>query len=151
MGRLKVYLDNCCFNRPYDDQTQERIYLETLAKLYTQQCIVDDKIDFVWSYVMEYENSLNPFQIRKDTIKNFSSRCFQFVDATNQEEIVKIANETVKPSIKEKDALHIACAIFAQCDYLLTTDDKMLKFKTDKIKICDPVQFLKIMEEENNE
>ena len=26
---MKYYLDNCCFNRPYDDQTQERIHLES--------------------------------------------------------------------------------------------------------------------------
>jgi predicted nucleic acid-binding protein len=95
---------------------------------------------------MEYENSINPYQLRKDTIRNFSYRCVQYVDASNEKEIVRIAKETVKPSIKEKDALHIACAIFAKCDYLLTTDDKMLKFKTDKIKICDPVQFVKEME-----
>jgi hypothetical protein len=23
---MKLYLDNCCYNRPYDDQTQERIH-----------------------------------------------------------------------------------------------------------------------------
>lgn len=26
---MKIYLDNCCYNRPFDDQTQERIYLES--------------------------------------------------------------------------------------------------------------------------
>lgn len=36
---MKVYLDNCCFNRPYDDQSQIRISLETKAKLYVQDCI----------------------------------------------------------------------------------------------------------------
>lgn len=24
-----IYLDNCCYNRPFDDQTQERIHLES--------------------------------------------------------------------------------------------------------------------------
>ena len=47
MGKIKIYLDNCCFNRPYDDQTQERIYLESIAKMYIQQLIVDNKIEFV--------------------------------------------------------------------------------------------------------
>lgn len=36
---MKVYLDNCCYNRPYDDQTQIRISLETQAKLYIQDLI----------------------------------------------------------------------------------------------------------------
>jgi hypothetical protein len=30
---MKLYLDNCCYNRPYDDQTQERIHLEGEAVL----------------------------------------------------------------------------------------------------------------------
>ena len=33
---MRVYLDNCCYNRPYDDQTQLRISLESQAKLYVQ-------------------------------------------------------------------------------------------------------------------
>jgi len=28
---MKVYLDNCSYNRPFDDQGQIRIYLETQA------------------------------------------------------------------------------------------------------------------------
>lgn len=30
---MKIYLDNCCYNRPFDDQTQERIHLESEAML----------------------------------------------------------------------------------------------------------------------
>ncbi len=28
---MKIYLDVCCFNRPFDDQTQEKIHLEAEA------------------------------------------------------------------------------------------------------------------------
>lgn len=31
---MRVYLDNCSFNRPFDDQTQIKISLETEAKLF---------------------------------------------------------------------------------------------------------------------
>ena len=40
-GYLKVYLDNCCYNRPYDDQSQLRISLETQAKLYKRMGSVE--------------------------------------------------------------------------------------------------------------
>jgi hypothetical protein len=43
MRDIKMYLDNCCFNRPYDDQQQIRIKLETKAKLHIQQQIVEKK------------------------------------------------------------------------------------------------------------
>lgn len=36
---VKLYLDNCSYNRPFDDQTQMKIHLETEAKLYIQECI----------------------------------------------------------------------------------------------------------------
>ncbi len=49
---MKIYLDNCCFNRPYDDQTQIRISLETQAKLYVQDLVKNKKVDLVTSYVL---------------------------------------------------------------------------------------------------
>jgi hypothetical protein len=30
---MKIYLDTCCLSRPFDDQTQERIKLESEAVL----------------------------------------------------------------------------------------------------------------------
>ena len=37
---MRVYLDNCSYNRPYDDQSQMRIHLETQAKLYIQDIMM---------------------------------------------------------------------------------------------------------------
>jgi hypothetical protein len=36
---MMVYLDKCCFNRPFDDQKQLRIRLEAVAKLGIQEKI----------------------------------------------------------------------------------------------------------------
>ena len=65
MAKLRVYLDNCSYNRPFDDQTQIKIALETDAKRYIQQLIVDKSIDLVYSYVNRLENNDNPFPTRK--------------------------------------------------------------------------------------
>ena len=43
--------------------------------------------------------------------------------------------------IKFKDACHIACAIMAKADYLISTDIRMLKYETDEIKMINPVEF----------
>ena len=51
----RIYLDNCCFNRPYDDQLQPRVRFETQAKLYIQKMIYDLEVELVWSYVLKYE------------------------------------------------------------------------------------------------
>lgn len=44
---MRVYLDNCSYNRPYDDQSQMRIHLETQAKLHIQDMIRQEQIELV--------------------------------------------------------------------------------------------------------
>lgn len=39
---MRIYLDNRCYNRPYDDQSQLRISLEAQAKLHIQEMIKDN-------------------------------------------------------------------------------------------------------------
>lgn len=58
---------------------------------------------------------------------------------------VKLFNE----GLKSKDALHIACAIEADCKYFLTTDDLIIKKMVNKseIIVSNPIDFLKIIEE----
>ena len=51
---MKIYLDNCCYNRPYDDQSYLRISLESQAKQFVQYLIREKKLDLVTSY---YSNS----------------------------------------------------------------------------------------------
>jgi hypothetical protein len=36
---VRVYRDNCCLNRPFDDQRQMRVWLEAEATLYIQEHI----------------------------------------------------------------------------------------------------------------
>ena len=45
---MKIYLDNCCFNRPFDDQKQLQIKLETEAKLDIQERIIQGKLELAW-------------------------------------------------------------------------------------------------------
>jgi hypothetical protein len=65
---LRVYLDNCSFNRPFDDQNQLKIKLETEAKLFIQQGILTGKYELVWSYILEFENNQNQFDDKRNSI-----------------------------------------------------------------------------------
>jgi len=65
---MKIYLDICCFNRPFDNQSQTRIRLESEAKLRIQDDILEGKFQLVWSYILDAENSENPFQERRRLI-----------------------------------------------------------------------------------
>lgn len=57
---MKIYLDNCCYNRPYDNQSQLRISLETQAKLRIQECVRNGDYELVSSFVLMYEISKSP-------------------------------------------------------------------------------------------
>ena len=71
--KIKLYLDNCCFNRPFDDQSQIRIRLEAEAKLKIQEEIRSGTFQLIWSYILDYENNKNPFIERKQRIKKWKS------------------------------------------------------------------------------
>lgn len=144
---LRIYLDNCSYNRPYDDQSQLRISLETQAKLQIQKMIKDKELELVSSYVLAYENSRNPVESKKTAISRFikENRAI-YIDVDQSDEIKAVADEIIATGIKTADAYHTACAILSECDYMITTDDRLLKFKSDKIRVVDPTEFIKEME-----
>jgi len=140
---MKIYLDNCCFNRPFDDQSQIRIRLESEAKFKIQEEIQTGEFNLVWSYILDYENNRNPFQERKDRINGWKK--YAIVDIQESQDLIEMAKSLNKKGFPEIDALHIACAIISKCEYFLTTDDKILKLSSvvNEINVNDPIGFIK--------
>ncbi len=139
-------MDNCCFNRPFDDQGDIRVRLETEAKLYIQGKVINKEIELAWSYIIDYENHFNPFEEKRTTIDKWKSRAI--VDIEETTDIIDSARSIQNLGVKSKDALHVACAIEARCDYFLSTDDILLKrlSEFDKIKALNPISFLSVLE-----
>ncbi|MDF1554517.1 MAG: hypothetical protein P1P84_15710 [Deferrisomatales bacterium] len=81
---MNIYLDNCCFNRPFDDPSQIRIRLEAEAKLYLQRLVTEGRLDLVWSYVLAYENRANPFEERRRVIETWEKRAVADQEETPQ-------------------------------------------------------------------
>lgn len=65
-----------------------------------------------------------------------------FVGADHAKQIQEYAEQIMETGVKEKDSLHVACAIFAKSDYFITTDYRLLKYKSDDIRIIDPIRFV---------
>lgn len=144
---MRIYLDNCCYNRPYDDQSQMRIHLETQAKLHIQDMIRRDQIELVTSYVLDFENSNNRSIQKKMAIEKFMKDYATFyVSNKNEKSIEKTAVLIMSTGVKEKDAYHVACAIIAECDYFVTTDDRLLKYRSEKIELVTPGELIRRME-----
>jgi predicted nucleic acid-binding protein len=148
MKKLKIYLDNCCFNRPYDNQDQLSIRLESEAKISIQESIKNHKINLAWSYILDLENNNNPFEEKKIEIKLWKKIASSSIAET--EEILSIMTKIRTKHIKPLDALHIACAIVLNCDYFITVDKGILKKadKVEEIKILNPIEFIYKMEDE---
>ena len=142
---MKVYLDNCCFNRPFDDQRQTRVRLEAEAKLYIQEHIRSGELELVWSYMLDFENAANPFEERRTTISGW--RQYARMDVEETAMILQRATILADMGLKAKDALHIACAIAGACTYFVTTDDDILKRRQDvhDITVLDPTTFVREM------
>lgn len=122
---LKLYLDLCVYNRPFDDQRQERILIETIEFLLILSRAIDKKITLVNSFILEEENSRNPFMNRKDKIRDFLEVATEYIDYST--DIEKRAKELEKYGIMGMDALHIACAEKANVDFFVTCDDSLIR------------------------
>jgi predicted nucleic acid-binding protein len=140
---MKLYLDNCCFNRPFDDQSQIRIRLETEAKLKIQEETRSGTFQLIWSYILDYENNRNPYQERKVRIKKWKKYAVEDIEENSK--VIETAKQLNEKGFHKIDSLHIACAIIAKCEYFLTTDDQILKRARllNDIKINDPIGFIK--------
>ena len=140
---MKIYFDLCIYNRPFDDQSQLRILLEAEAKLRIQENIRSGIFELVWSYILDYENSENPFRERREQIIKW--RTYSNEDIEESDEILSIASMIMKHGIKKLDSLHLACAIKANADYFLTTDDGVINkaLHIQNIQIVDPIGFIK--------
>lgn len=143
---MLVYLDMCCFNRPYDAQTQLRIRLETEAKLRIQELIRNMEISLVWSYILDYEASFNPFEERRQVIESW--RYFSKVRIMEDDSVIALAEPYIQRGVKSFDALHVACAKFANATQFITTDDRLLsKIRDDKtIRAVNPLDALAYLE-----
>lgn len=149
---MRVYLDNCCYNRPYDDQSQMRIYLDTEAKLHIQDMVKNNELELVTSYMLDYENAKNRFFHKKQAISDFMNENeTYYVSQDKNEEAVRIAEEIKKTGVKNADALHVACAILAKSNYFITTDDRLLKYQSEKVQIVTPGEFVRRMGEKGYE
>lgn len=146
---MNVYLDMCCYNRPYDDQSQLKVAMETQSKLYIQTLVKDKKLNLITSYMLRYECSQNPFEMRRNTIFDFINKnTYAYVGIEHKIKIETKAAEIMKTGVKFKDACHVASAIYAKCEYFISTDVRLLKYKSKEIKMVTPIEFIVEMEEQ---
>ena len=138
---MRVYLDNCCYNRPFDDQSQIKVLLETLAKLDIQQRMKNGELEYAWSSVLDFEIKKSSFYDRACQILPWANGAA--VNVLVDETIRHRAKEFESNGVKPMDALHVACAEAASCDWFFTVDRGILKKARalTSMRIANPVEF----------
>jgi len=145
ISSMKIYLDVCCLNRPFDDQTQDRIHLEAEAiltvlnhsRMSAWNIVGSDAIDFEIGRIPDHDKRVN-VQILS-TLHDTHIK----IDAGVEQRALELR----RVGLKALDALHVACAEKAKADVLLTTDDFFLSKATHnkkflKLKIENPLRWV---------
>lgn len=122
---MRLYIDLNCFNRPFDDQGQERVRKETEAVLSVLTRIVEGKDTLLWSSVMSFENDKHPKADRRDEIALWEGRSERFVSVT--ESLEQRARQIVRQGIAVLDAAHLAAAEIGGAEIVLTCDDVLVR------------------------
>jgi predicted nucleic acid-binding protein len=114
------------YNRPFDDQSQMRIRLETMAITMIFTLIERGAFSANWSFILEFENSRNPFRERRAFVQQLAQSCSSSIEP--DEAIRELATSLAENhEVRGRDALHLACAEWSGCDYLVTCDDRLVQ------------------------
>jgi hypothetical protein len=137
---MRIYADICTLCRPFDDQSQPRIWLETHALCVILNLVELGHIEMVRSPVHDLETARNPWEFRRLWI----GQCLDLAshDAPLSPAIKQRALELETLGVQALDALHAAAAEAAQCSHLLTCDDRFLKRYTGPIVTLNPADFV---------
>ena len=121
---MKLYLDMCVLKRPFDDQSDSRIAVETQAVIMLMGWFDAGICAIANSEALILENAHNRNLTRRE-------RVAEMLHMFGKPE--SISSKTISRSIAlrtrgfhDMDALHIACAEHAGADVFVTCDDALI-------------------------
>ena len=144
---MLLYLDSCCYNRPFDDLSQIRVRLEAEAVEWILEESRSNRFTIVTSDYLSLELNRNPDPAKRaDSLSMFA---YAGLHLSASEAVARRAEEMEAIGIRGFDALHIAAAEASGCDYLVTTDSGLLK-KSKRhsgqlaIKVLNPIEIISL-------
>ena len=142
---MKVYLDSCVYNRPFDNQNDERVFIEARAFYIILKWIEEGIVSSINSDALEYENRLTFDPERRVRVKTYLGIAKEYVDSSDSS--IKRAREIINLGFREMDSLHITLAEEGNADYFVTCDDgivrKAKKYQQRlKVKVCSILECL---------
>jgi len=141
----KIYLDVCCWNRPFDDQTQPRVHLEAEAVLAVVSEIERGDLQLLHSEVVDLEIANTPALELRQRLQALIPHQHRYVRC--EQKASARALELEQRGFAGIDALHLACAESAGANVFLTTDDRLLRLAvrhTDflRVRVANPLAWM---------
>ena len=141
---LKLYLDTCCYNRPFDDLEQEKINLEANAIENIFRKHINKEVEIYKSMVIDFEISKIKLDNKRRQVEDLYD-AMELSQINYSQELKQRAIELKQFNIKDMDALHLAFAESSDIDYFITTDRLLInasKRANLKIKVINPIEFI---------
>ena len=141
---LKLYLDNCCYSRPFDDLRQEKNNLEAQAIKVIIDKYSKNEFEIYTSDALVLEMNNIKDQIKRAKVLEVYNK-LKLTNIKFSETIKQRAIELRQYNIKDMDSLHIAYAESKDVDYFITTDRLLInasKRSNLKIKVINPIEFI---------
>lgn len=143
---MRLYLDVCCLQRPFDDQTQLRIRVESEAVLAVLAAVEAGDAVLLTSEALEFEIQRIPDEQRRREVLGMIALATEHLTVTDVSEALAVSLEHA--GVTAMDALHAALASEASADFFATTDDRLLrKLKNIPVLNCRPVSLLALVSE----
>lgn len=131
-----LYLDVCCLNRPFDDQRQDRIRLESEAVLTILLMCEKEDIQLVESDVTYWEvDAISNFDRKEKVLAILKAPHIRIIVTAD---ILARGKELEGFGLGGYDALHLACAEAGNVDAFLTVDDGIIS------KVRHHAEFIKL-------
>ena len=140
---MRIYLDNCCYNRPFDNQNQQRVKEETEVIFSIINSTRNGENIILGSDTLILEMAqIKDAKKQRDVLTLYSKTATETIEMS--EKIETLADDIMsQSSIHRMDALHLASAIIGCADIFLTVDDKLIRACEKlplKIKVTNPTQ-----------
>ncbi len=145
---MKIYLDVCCLNRPFDDQRNDRIKLESRAVGLILEGVEGKRFLLYASEIVFDEIENTPDQIKKHDMLSLCKDISEIIMLTEGIEVR--GKQLYEKGFSAYDALHLACCEAAGVDVFLTVDDNLIK-RTVRlgneigVKVENPILWIKEM------
>jgi predicted nucleic acid-binding protein len=141
---MKVYLDMCAWKRPFDDQTQGRILIETTAVTRILDAATAGALTLCNSAALVAENRRNPNRQRRKRVGTLLTHIGPPIPATPA--IFTRAEQLARQGFRDMDALHLAFAEYLKASYFVTVDDELLARSAKTrlgVKVSDVIDLLR--------